>query len=489
MSLKQICAAVALICYGNAYSHTNSVGYVGDGLGGVNFWYGSWHSNVTFNEAQIKITDVAASTSTLNSFNLLTTTSPAGLISGVNYFSSDGTQLIPYDPTVPHPMGMPNTSYTWQGFNFAPSSAGAYTFKYIPLGDPESTLPGVATAEWMPMDNVIQTLTVNLTTGDLSGDANNNGIPDIQEAPAGAAASGGVTPPVTGVVGGVTPPVTVVSQGSSSVIANTAVSDKRVQTLYRTQTDTTWDNMSDNSIQNTQTTNTVLPTWTGRVDQVSQINRGIGRLEFEEGIQTKGWGNSGISGLTSNIGFGKDLQGGVRFLFGVKNITGKLGDSNFSGNHFAIGASRNLGEATLKTTLNTSDFRYDVKRTIGEASNAYQTTSTSSWVDFEVSQNEGKFRPMVGVVSGSNRTEGYVETGDIRTARTVGLEKNEFTVLKVGGAMTLGPVEVAVVGYSDETSKGSVTYTKNFDKSTKLFIKAEKENQVDSLTAGFKMEF
>ena len=96
-----------------ALAHTNSVGYVGDGNGGLNFWYGSWHDGTTFNEAEIKIEGTDANgtaytwsdgnggtqTYSIDAFNLLSQDSPAGLISGVNYFTSDGTQLVPYDPT------------------------------------------------------------------------------------------------------------------------------------------------------------------------------------------------------------------------------------------------------------------------------------------------------------------------------------------------------------------------------------------------------
>ena len=78
----------------SALAHTNSVGYVGDGTGGLNFYYGSWHNNTQFNEAEIKIINPDG-TASISAFNLLEQDSPAGLLTGVNYFSSDGTALIP----------------------------------------------------------------------------------------------------------------------------------------------------------------------------------------------------------------------------------------------------------------------------------------------------------------------------------------------------------------------------------------------------------
>ena len=211
---------IASLLSTTAMAHTNSVGYVGDGNGGINFWYGSWHDNTQFNEAEIKITRPDGTTS-VDAFNLLSQDSPAGLISGVNYFTSDGTQLQPYDPNTPHPQGMPNESYTWQGLNYANLPTGNYVFTYIPLQDAESTIcpQGTTgcgpTAEWVPMDEVIRSLSISLTQNDINGDANANGVLDINEVAVGAASGG----------------PTVVDQGSSVVIGYVAVSDGKVQII------------------------------------------------------------------------------------------------------------------------------------------------------------------------------------------------------------------------------------------------------------------
>ena len=63
-------------------------------------------------------------------------------------------------------------------------------FTYIPLGDAESTLPGYPTAEWVPMDEVIRSLSIVLTQNDIDGDANNNGVLDVVEVAVGAASGG-----------------------------------------------------------------------------------------------------------------------------------------------------------------------------------------------------------------------------------------------------------------------------------------------------------
>jgi hypothetical protein len=158
-------------------SHTNSIGYVGGGNGAVTFWYGNWHPGTTFNEGTLTLQGIngtSFSPSTVN-WTLIQQTMPDGLIPGTNYFTSNGTALVPYDPNI-------QTSYTWQGVTFTGLSAGDYRFTYNAAGAP--------TVNWMPMDSVILSSTVSLSAAALSGDANQNGILDIYE-------TGGTPPPAT----------------------------------------------------------------------------------------------------------------------------------------------------------------------------------------------------------------------------------------------------------------------------------------------------
>ena len=167
-----------------ALSHTNSIGYVGASGGTVTFWYGSWHAGTTFTEGSMTLQGVngTAFTPTTVNWTLLQNTTPDGLISGTNYFQSDGTNLIPYgDPARLYGMD----SYTWQGVTFTGLAAGDYQFTYNPIAQP--------TMDWDPSSQVIRTGTVTLSAGLLSGDANLNGILDIYE-------TGGTPPPAPTVV-------------------------------------------------------------------------------------------------------------------------------------------------------------------------------------------------------------------------------------------------------------------------------------------------
>lgn len=178
-------------------AHTNSIGYVGGGNGSVTFWYGNWHPGTTFNEGTLTLQGIngtSFSPTTVN-WSQLSGTMPNGLIPGTNYFTSNGSQLVPYDPSI-------QTSYTWQGVTFTGLSAGDYQFTYNAAGAP--------TVNWMPMDSIILSSTVSLSASALSGDANQNGILDIYE-------TGG------------TPPPTVTSTAAGNSIVTTA-------TTYGTRT-------------------------------------------------------------------------------------------------------------------------------------------------------------------------------------------------------------------------------------------------------------
>jgi hypothetical protein len=94
-----------------AFAHTNSAGYVNSGNGSVTFWYGNWHVGTNFTEGSITVQGVNGTTygPTTVPFTLLQNSLPTGLVPGTNYFSSDGTQLIPY---------VPGDSTSWQGATF-----------------------------------------------------------------------------------------------------------------------------------------------------------------------------------------------------------------------------------------------------------------------------------------------------------------------------------------------------------------------------------
>ena len=459
MKKKIIAGLVAALLSTTALSHTNSIGYVGDGNGGLNFWYGNWHG-MAFNEAEIKIIRPDGTTS-INAFNLLSQNSPAGLISGVNFFTSDGTQLVPYDPNGP----TGQESYVWQGINYTGLVTGQYTFVYIPLGDAESSDPtATPTADWMPMDEVIRSLTINLTQGDLNGDANNNGILDINEVAAGSASGG----------------PTVVSQGSSQVIGYIAVSGGVLQVVQRTQTDTMWDNMSDGTIANQMSHVTQLPDLVGRIDQIATGNQMLSvanrSLNFD-GVNTVGnmnTMNNGMTGGVSGVTFGgtRDLGNGLSVGAGAGRLTARVrdnGTADVESTLVNVHGSKQVAQGDINFALTHAMNDYATTRTIGDFSNSGATAGTDTWANVTFIGNGERVRPVLGVTRGVRQVEGYAEAGSAQTARTVATSNNWYTYGTVGAQATIKEgVTAQALHHTDGVDSLSLIVKKDLEKDTTL---------------------
>jgi hypothetical protein len=257
-ALATVGAVALALSPATVLAHTNSIGYVGDGNGGVTFWYGSYHTGTTFNEADIKLEGINGTnyTTTITPFTILSNTTPAGLVPGTNYFTTNGTSLIPYSDATAAGMA----SGVWQGVTFSGLSAGDYRFTYIPLGDAQSSCPTCTpTMEWAPWDQVIRTNTITLSSAILSGDADGDGINDATGAP--------VTPS--------TPTLVSSAAGSPIVTSSSTTQDRYVfdtaadtRTYYQdtvtttTTTPTTVDTYSDGSTVTTNGTSTSSTTTT-----------------------------------------------------------------------------------------------------------------------------------------------------------------------------------------------------------------------------------
>ena len=427
-----------------AYSHTNSIGYVSDASGNVTFWYGTYHYT-SFNEAELKLEGANGTTytTTITQFDELSSTTPNGLFPGTNYFTTDGTSLIAYSDSV----AAGGQSNTWQGLTFSGLSAGDYTFTYIPLGNSESYQPnGTPTMDWAPWDEVIRTYTVTLNSALLSGDANQNGILDsLETSPASNSSP------------------TVTSQGSSTVTANTATVTAGVQTVARVQTTTTWDNMSDGTTQNTQSSSTTLTPLTGRVDQHTQLNK-IATVNRDvllsdpyrqDGIE----GKQGVffinaHGSTFSMADGYDANsqtGGIEYRSSVNpghvvgimynksrtDLEGQDSQSDVDQTQVGLYSHYQIGNNLLKTDVGMINSQYQTNRSVGNTWNNQSAVNGSDAYLHTRLYVPYKFglTPFVGYSFNQNRLDGYTETGDSVTARTVG--KSETVDRAVEGGIKM----------------------------------------------------
>jgi len=450
-----------------ALSHTNSIGYVGGGGGSVTFWYGNWHPGTTFNEGTLTLQGINGtnfSPTTVN-WTLLSATRPDGLMDGVNYFTSNGSQLVPYGSNS-------QVSSTWQGVTFTGLGAGDYQFTYNAAGSP--------TVNWMPMDNVILSSTVNLSAAALSGDANQNGILDIYE-------TGGTPPPPTLVssstVNNVVSSVAVLAPVSATTITHTATEDGGRQRVNRhTQTDVTTtsvttttttpvttDTYSDNStvvtngtaVVTTSQASTVATSheyadFYGRVDQhevMDKIGEGLQGLLNHEPTQSKekvrvfsknyyAWsqGENGYSGTSFIYGGGVEIDIKPTWTIGGQynnitlNLNGSDSTSKLMKGHYGVFNMFRGNTLSLLTNAGLAQNNYSVSRNVaGVFSNDSQTAGQEWWVNNRLFIHVNKHvTPFVGHTVRNYTRNAFAETGSSESARSVAGVNETYNVGEAG---------------------------------------------------------
>ena len=450
-----------------ALSHTNSIGYVGGGGGSVTFWYGNWHPGTTFNEGTLTLQGINGtnfSPTTVN-WTLLSATRPDGLMDGVNYFTSNGSQLVPYGSNS-------QVSSTWQGVTFTGLGAGDYQFTYNAAGSP--------TVNWMPMDNVILSSTVNLSAAALSGDANQNGILDIYE-------TGGTPPPPTLVssstVNNVVSSVAVLAPVSATTITHTATEDGGRQRVNRhTQTDVTTtsvttttttpvttDTYSDNStvvtngtaVVTTSQASTVATSheyadFYGRVDQhevMDKIGEGLQGLLNHEPTQSKekvrvfsknyyAWsqGENGYSGTSFIYGGGVEIDIKPTWTIGGQynnitlNLNGSDSTSKLMKGHYGVFNMFRGNTLSLLTNAGLAQNNYSVSRNVaGVFSNDSQTAGQEWWVSNRLFVHVNKHvTPFVGHTVRNYTRNAFAETGSSESARSVAGVNETYNVGEAG---------------------------------------------------------
>ena len=426
--LKKAFAASSALLLGMptaTFAHTNSIGYVGNGGGSITFWYGTYH-NTNFNEAELKLEGANGTsyTTQIVQFNQLTTTTPTGLDPTVNYFTTDGTQLIPYSNAT----AAGGQSNTWQGVTFTGLAAGDYTFTYIPLGDAESYNPsGSPTQDWAPWDQVIRSSTVTISAAVLAGSSPT-------------------------VVSTATVPI---SSKTVTTITETPSDDGTIQKMTRnvdvdvTVTSATIDTYSDGSTVTTGTSDVTTSTryssntYSGRIDQLKVLD-GISRANnsllnhmpsktkqkfriFENNRMMKSYNADGYDGFSTTFGGGFELDLTKGWTIGGQyndmytELKGVDSLSHSKREHFGVFNSFHGKNLALITNGGLSKDKYDYARTLEyQSGNWGETQGQQWWVNNRLYLTASKvIQPFIGHTVHNVRRDAYVETGTTSTARSV----------------------------------------------------------------------
>jgi hypothetical protein len=426
--LKRALAASSALLLGMptaSFAHTNSIGYVGNGGGSITFWYGTYH-NTNFNEAELKLEGANGTsyTTQIVQFNQLTTTTPTGLDPTVNYFTTDGTQLIPYSNAT----AAGGQSNTWQGVTFTGLAAGDYTFTYIPLGDAESYNPsGSPTMDWAPWDQVIRSSTVTISAAVLAGSSPT-------------------------VVSTATVPI---SSKTVTTITETPSDDGTIQKMTRdvdvdvTVTSATIDTYSDGSTVTTGTSDVTTSTryssntYSGRIDQLKVLD-GISRANnsllnhmpsktkqkfriFENNRMMKSYNADGYDGFSTTFGGGFELDLTKGWTIGGQyndmytELKGVDSLSHSKREHFGVFNSFHGKNLALITNGGLSKDKYEYARTLEyQSGNWGETQGQQWWVNNRLYLTASKsIQPFIGHTVHNVRRDAYVETGTTSTARSV----------------------------------------------------------------------
>jgi hypothetical protein len=273
--------------------------------------------------------------------------------------------------------------------------------------------------------------------------------------------------------------------------------DRTVTTRVRTTTTwsdgtTTYTDAAPTSVvtvENNVDTNVVNDSFSGRIDQqakLATLNAGINRslnmdpfrmdvytsadgeksVFLRGGRQTTGMGD-GYSAVSNMYNIGGDVKVEPNWRVGAQysqfNTTitgtdstttqGKVAGGLYSIYTFDDGhiLSTNLGYARNNIATNRS--------VGGEFNNAYTTNGTDTWVSNRLyvptlPVEQAEVRPYVGYTFGTTRKNGYTESGDVQTARTVDGVINSTNYAEAGVRVAKAIDEFTVSGDVSRTNNG-----------------------------------
>ena len=228
-----------------------------------------------------------------------------------------------------------------------------------------------------------------------------------------------------------------------------------------------------NSWNDVTTSNSTLPTLTGRIDGMStlyNVNKLVNRTFNDEvqGVQAIKHSISFKNSSTANVdgyAFGgstkvKDIKLGATLgLFDSKMSSELNGTSKSS--VLSVYGVKEFDKVTAKLSYTYIDTSYDSSRTIGDFSNSSSTDGKDKFANLTFT---GKYsiEPIVGYTVGKRNLAGYTEQGSFESALVFDSVNDNYRYYTVGAQKTLGDFVIKGVHYTDNISDYSVVYGKEF---------------------------
>lgn len=313
----------------------------------------------------------------------------------------------------------------------------------------------------------------------------------------------------------------------SSVAAGVQTIDRETTTVVttpqersRTSTTSVIDTYSDGSTvtrttatgTDTETRNNAVTTvtdpgaFTGRADQVTQLNGlkpyknlGIGQ-GITSGRTSHDMGN-GYSASSNVIGLGGKVitQNGMEVSAGLNRVSTTMSgtDSSTTAKHVVGSAelSKEINGLDVTGNINTAsgDMSYD--RTIGDFSASGVATSKDTWVGLTVEKATGNIRPFAGVTAGKSGIDLFSETGDVQAALTHDAVDDSYRYATLGVNATTGSIAASFskdFGDSNATNFGigiDRELTSNLTLDFSANRRADGNNSSTFLSAGIRIQF
>ena len=403
-------------------------------------------------------TNVAFSEATVSRYALGIYTTDTNVTAGINGWSTqaDGYNGTEYTDADGNPVNYGNSddtigiSWTWTGVSSGDILTASYAYIFGP-------------SAFDAADDAI--------TGGAGGGADVSSWGTLEDVGSATDAASGASTPV------ITYSSPVVDTGrpvlTASITTHNSIIGDDIQTIERETTTTTTTPMEiityTDGVETARTdTTSVIATavtdpgsFTGRIDQIDSaaaaIQSSTRGLQYStiSGISRNHSFDNGMSGRTSGVIFGGtvttdngyQLRGGMVRLSTDLDGNGDTIAANTTGVGFGIANNFSVGSISLDLKYHSVDLDYT--RTIGDFSNAGNTSGNDRSVSIMYTGNGETLRPVIGYSFYQRSLDSFAETGSIQSALS-GLDYNATErYATIGGAVSVGIVDVTALRHTD----------------------------------------
>jgi hypothetical protein len=225
-----------------------------------------------------------------------------------------------------------------------------------------------------------------------------------------------------------------------------------------------WNNMSDGTIDGLHTMAPVtLDPFEGRIDQLATVqditSSTIRNIELDkvQGIAMSNKMDNGMKGTTKGAVVGHRITNdeGLTIGFGAgrlnTDVDNESGLDSAKADTTLFGASigRELEKGTATLSLKHARTDYKMERSIGDFSNSGATKGKDTSVSIMFTGDGDKVKPIIGYTRGKSSIDGYTETGDVQSARTIEDSSKWYGYGSIGGNVDLGLLDVTAMHHTD----------------------------------------